>query len=368
MRQPSTEQTNITSRAMPPADSEHLASPVTGSLALSPVDGLSDTAPISLTDRFGRVHRDLRVSLTDRCPLRCCAFGVTWLPAGNLLGADEIARIVNLACTMGIERVRLTGGEPLVRRDVVDIVQQIASLPSAPQVALTTSGIGLEKLAVPLAEAGLSRINVSLDTIDPGHYLAITRRHRLADVLAGLEAAVAAGLTPIKLNAVIQRGVNDTDLPQLLDFAIGQGFELRVIEQMPLDGGHTWDRRTMVTADEIQQWLGQNHQLTEVPGRDHSPAARWWVDGGPATVGLIAAVSRPFCADCDRLRLTADGYLRNCLFSLEEQDLRTPLRSGAADEELAGLFAACVGAKWAGHTISQQGFRQPPRPMSAIGG
>ena len=324
-----------------------------------------------LVDGFGRVHTDLRVSLTDRCSLRCTYCmpeHMTWLGAETLLTAAEIERLVGVATTLGITRVRLTGGEPLMRKDLVDIVRGVSSLPDPPDLAMTTNGIGLDRLARPLAEAGLRRINVSLDTTDPATFHRITRRDRLADVLAGLDAAAEAGLDPVKINAVLQRGVNDREATHLLEFAVSRGFELRFIEQMPLDGERAWKREAMVSAEEIIAEVGRTHRLTEVAGRGHAPAARWLVDSGPAIVGIIAAVTEPFCAACDRLRLTADGYLRNCLFSLEEQDLRTPLRAGATDDDLAEVFIECVSQKRAGHEIGRSEFRQPIRPMSAIGG
>ena len=326
---------------------------------------------MQLIDSFARVHTDLRVSLTDRCSLRCTYCmpeQMTWVKPETLLTASEIERLVGVATTLGITRVRLTGGEPLMRTDLLDIVSGISRLPEAPDLAMTTNGIGLDEMARPLAEAGLRRINVSLDTTDPDTFRRITRRDRLDDVLAGLDAAAVAGLDPIKINAVLQRGVNDAEAADLLAFAIDRGFELRFIEQMPLDGARAWTREAMVSASEIIAELGRTHRLTPVGGRGHAPAARWLVDSGPAVVGVIAAVTEPFCSACDRVRLTADGYLRNCLFSLEEQDLRTPLRSGATDDDLARIFIGCVSRKKAGHEIGHPDFRQPARPMSAIGG
>ena len=341
-------------------------------------------AEAGLVDRFGRVHRDLRVSVTDRCDLRCSycmpAGGVPLAPAATLLSADEIVRVVGVATRLGITQVRLTGGEPLVRADLVQIVAGIASLPERPEVSMTTNAIGLAGLAPRLAEAGLSRVNVSLDSLDAQRYARLTRRDRLAEALDGLAAAEACGLRPVKLNAVLVPGVNQDDAVPLLDFALAHGYELRFIEQMPLDGGHVWQRATMISAEEILARLRAAHRLRpleETPvdhapvvasGRGASPAARWLVDDGPGTVGVIAAVTRPFCADCERLRLTADGQLRNCLFARTESDLRTSLRGGASDAELVAVFRACVAAKRAGHGIGEPGFVQPDRPMSAIGG
>ncbi|MCL2454069.1 MAG: GTP 3',8-cyclase MoaA [Micrococcales bacterium] len=325
-----------------------------------------------LVDGFGRRHRDLRVSVTDRCPLRCVycvpASGAPLMPSAHLLSADEIVRVVRVAVRMGVTRVRLTGGEPLLRPDVVEIVAGIAALPDAPRLSMTTSGVGLDRLAGRLAEAGLERVNVSLDTVDPARYRQVTRRGCLDQVLDGLSAARAAGLRPIKLNAVLVRGLNDADAVPLLDFALGHGYELRFIEQMPLDGGRVWRRESMVTADEILDRLGQTWTLTPVPERGPAPAARWLVDGGPGTVGIVAAVTAPFCGACERLRLTADGQVRSCLFSTVEHDLRGMLRRGATDAALVRALLGCVRAKPSGHEIDAPGFVQPARQMSAIGG
>ena len=325
-----------------------------------------------LVDGFGRVHTDLRISVTDRCNLRCdyCmpAEGLPWLPKPELLTAAEITRIASIAVGLGVRSIRLTGGEPLIRPELVGIVAELASLRPRPQIALTTNGLGLDRLAAPLAEAGLNRINVSLDTVDPDTFQQITRRDRLHDVLAGLRAATAAGLAPVKLNAVLLRGRNDAQAGELLDFALAGGYQLRFIEAMPLDAQHAWDRTSMVTAEEILQVLSARHRLTPLPGRGSAPAEVFLVDGGPETVGVIASVTRPFCGACDRLRLTADGQLRNCLFARTESDLRKPLRAGATDAELAERMVAAISAKKAGHGINDPGFLQPDRPMSAIGG
>ena len=324
-----------------------------------------------LVDRYGREHRDLRVSVTDRCPLRCSycmpTEGITFMRTDDLLSVEEIQRLVGIATTLGIDKVRITGGEPLVRENLVEIVRAIATLPDPPDLAMTTSGVGLAKWAYPLAMAGLPRVNVSLDTIDPATFVMITRKDRFSEVLAGLDAAVQAGLVPIKINAVLQRGVNDHEASRLLDFAIERGCELRFIEQMPLSG-QQWDRESIITGKEILNQIGATHRLTRVADRGHSPAELWMVDSGPARLGIIAAVTEPFCSQCDRLRLTADGYLRSCLFSTSEADLRSLMRRGASDDDLAEVFVECVSNKEHGHRISEQGFVQPTRPMSAIGG
>jgi GTP 3',8-cyclase len=285
-----------------------------------------------------------------------------------MLTDDELVRLVTVMVGLGVTQVRLTGGEPLLRRSLVHLVGRIADLEPRPRIAMTTNGIGLDRLAAPLAAAGLDRVNVSLDTIDPEHFGRLTRRDRFNDVVSGLKAAADAGLTPVKVNAVAMRGVNDTDVPDLLQWCLDRGYELRFIEQMPLDAQHAWDRSLMVSQAEILQRLGERFTLTPVPERGSAPAELFHVDGGPATVGVIASVSAPFCGSCDRVRLTADGQLRNCLFARREVDLRGPIRAGATDTELADLVIAEMWAKKSGHGIDKAGFEQPDRPMSAIGG
>ena len=325
-----------------------------------------------LADRFGRVATDLRVSLTDRCNLRCTycmpAEGLDWLPTEQTLSDDETVRLITIGVErLGIREVRFTGGEPLLRRGLVDIVARTHAL--GVETSLTTNALGLSRTAQALADAGLDRINVSLDTVRPETFATITRRDRLADVVAGLEAAKAAGLGPIKLNAVLLRGTNDDQAAELLRWSLEHGYELRFIEQMPLDAQHGWSRAAMVTADEIYEQLTAEFTLTpHGEPRGSAPAELFDVDGGPATVGIIASVTRPFCGDCDRVRLTADGQVRNCLFAREESDLRTALRSGATDEEIAERWVIAMLGKRAGHGIDDVTFLQPDRPMSAIGG
>jgi GTP 3',8-cyclase len=327
-----------------------------------------------LVDRYGRVATDLRVSLTDKCNLRCTycmpAEGLDWLPHESLLTNDEVVRLVDIAVTrLGVEEVRFTGGEPLIRRGVLDIVSRCAALTPRPQLSVTTNGLGLARTATALAAAGLDRVNVSLDTVRRDTFQAMTLRDRLDDVVAGLEAADAAGLRPVKVNAVLMRGVNDDQAPELLRWCLARGYELRFIEQMPLDAQHGWRRDDMVTAAEILERLGAEFTLTEASEpRGSAPAELWTVDGGPGTVGVIASVTRPFCGDCDRVRLTADGQVRNCLFAREESDLRGALRAGASDDEVAERWRAAVLPKLAGHGIDDVTFLQPSRPMSAIGG
>jgi len=328
----------------------------------------------ALTDTWGRVATDLRVSLTDRCNLRCnyCmpAEGLDWLPDDSVLTDDEVVRLVDIAVSrLGVDEVRFTGGEPLVRRGLVDIVARTAKLDPRPEISMTSNALGLARNAQALADAGLDRVNVSLDTIRPDTFHEITRRDRLHDVLAGLYAARDAGLGPVKVNAVLLRGVNDDQAPELLRWCVGEGFELRFIEQMPLDAQHAWSRTEMITADEIFARLDTEFTLTPAAEpRGSAPAELFAVDGGPSTVGVIASVTRPFCGDCDRVRLTADGQVRNCLFAREESDLRTPLRDGSSDEEIAQRWVRAVANKLPGHGINDPAFLQPARPMSAIGG
>lgn len=327
-----------------------------------------------LSDRFGRVATDLRVSLTDRCNLRCSycmpAEGLDWLPDDSVLTDDEVVRLVRIGVELlGIREVRFTGGEPLVRRGLVDIVRRTHEIDPTVETSLTTNALGLARVAPALAEAGLDRVNVSLDSIRRETFHAITRRDRLHDVLDGLAAARDAGLGPVKVNAVLMRGQNDDQAPELLRWAIAEGYQLRFIEQMPLDAQHVWNREKMVTADEIFAWLQAEFDLQPASEpRGSAPAELFRVDGGPATVGVIASVTRPFCGDCDRVRLTADGQVRNCLFAREESDLRTALRAGASDDVIAERWVVAMRGKRAGHGIDDPTFLQPDRPMSAIGG
>ncbi|WP_369182895.1 GTP 3',8-cyclase MoaA [Streptomyces sp. Y1] len=328
-----------------------------------------------LLDTFGRQAVDLRVSLTDRCNLRCTYCmpeeGLQWLAKPELLTDEEIVRLVSLAVReLGVREVRFTGGEPLLRPGLVGIVEACARLEPRPELSLTTNGIGLARTAAALRAAGLDRVNVSLDTLDPDVFHTLTRRRRHQDVLDGLAAAEAAELAPVKLNAVLMRGVNDHEAADLLAWCLEHGYELRFIEQMPLDAQHGWDRSSMVTAGEILDLLRARFALTPEPSasRGAAPAERWLVDGGPGGVGVIASVTRPFCRACDRTRLTADGQVRNCLFATGETDLRTALRSGADDAELAALWRAAMWGKKAGAGIDDPEFHQPDRPMSAIGG
>ena len=326
----------------------------------------------TLVDTYGRIHRNLRVSLTDRCNLRCtyCMPNdfAAWLPSEHQLTTDELVRVIEIAVSEGINEVRLTGGEPLLRPDIVEIVSRINAITNAPTLTMTTNALTLEKVAKPLVDAGLTRINISLDTLDRDRFKLMTHRDRIDDVFAGIKAAQDAGINPIKINAVLLKGVNADEAPALLEWALANNLALRFIEQMPLDAGGIWERSSLVTADDIYADLSTRYELTPCDGRGSSPAEEFFVNGGPAKVGIIGSVTRPFCGACDRLRLTSDGQLRSCLFSLEEMDLRTAMRNGASDEDIAARFRKTVAGKLPGHGINDPKFIQPQRPMSAIGG
>jgi cyclic pyranopterin phosphate synthase len=332
-----------------------------------------------LADRFGRVARDLRVSLTDRCNLRCTYCmpeeGLAWMPREQQLTDAEVGRLIRIAVEqLGVTQVRFTGGEPVIRRGLTGIIAGAAALQPRPKLSITTNGIGLDRLAAPLRDAGLNRVNVSLDTLSPERFQQLTHRDRHADVLKGLAGAARAGLTPVKINTVLMRGVNDDEAPQLLRFALDHGYELRFIEQMPLDAQHQWDRQQMVTAEAILASLEPFGLVPDSVSRGTAPAETWLVPGyldaagNPARVGVIGSVTRPFCGDCDRTRLTADGQVRNCLFATDESDLRGLLRAGKSDAEIAKAWQTAMWGKRAGHGIDDPSFLQPARPMSAIGG
>ncbi|MCZ8377936.1 GTP 3',8-cyclase MoaA [Mycobacterium sp. CPCC 205372] len=338
-----------------------------------PLAGMPTAGP--LVDTFGRIATDLRVSLTDRCNLRCTycmpAEGLDWLPGDELLSSEELARLLRIAVTkLGVTSVRFTGGEPLVVRHLHEVVAATAALRPRPEIAVTTNGLGLGRRAEQLKRAGLDRVNVSLDTVDRARFAAITRRDRLDDVLTGLAAAKAAGLTPVKVNAVLDPVAGRDDAVALLRFCLENGYQLRIIEQMPLDAEHRWRRGEALEADDVLTALRREFALTPDPTpRGSAPAQLWRVDGRhDATVGIIASVSKAFCAACDRTRLTADGQVRNCLFATTETDLRRLLRSGADDDALEQAWRTAMWAKAAGHGINDPDFVQPDRPMSAIGG
>ncbi|MEA4945610.1 MAG: GTP 3',8-cyclase MoaA [Propionicimonas sp.] len=342
---------------------------------------LATQPTLGLRDAHGRVARDLRVSLTDRCNLRCSycmpAEGLAWLPGRTILTDTEVVRLVRVAVELlGVDTVRFTGGEPLLRPGLAGIIAAVRELTTdrggPPGVALTTNGIGLDAHVAALKAAGLERVNVSLDSLNRQRYAALARRDRLPEVLAGLAAAEAAGLRPVKVNTVVMRGVNEVDVLPLAEYCLERGYQLRFIEQMPLGPRHGWDRDAMVPAAEVLARLQQHYRLIPLPGRGAAPSEDWQVldaDGRVrGRIGVIASVTRPFCGACDRTRLTADGQLRTCLFARTETDLRTPLRSGATDLELAELWQGAHLTKARGHGIDDPGFAPPVRTMSSIGG
>jgi len=327
-----------------------------------------------LVDSFGRLHDNLRISVTDRCNIRCfyCMpeTGVKFEKREEILNFDEIGRFARIAVSLGIRKIRVTGGEPLVRRDLPLLIRRLLAIPGIDDLALTTNGVLLPELARPLYEAGLRRLNVHLDTLDRERFRQISRRDELGRVLAGLELARQLGYGPIKLNAVAVKGLVEPDIVPLARYARERGFQVRYIEFMPLDAQGLWDRARVLTADEIAATLSREiAPLVEVPDADpRAPASEFVFADGIGGVGFIASVSRPFCLNCNRLRLTADGKLRYCLFAIEEDDIKGPMRAGATDEEIAALVRANLARKWAGHEIGATGFVPPPRPMYAIGG
>lgn len=349
-------------------------------------------APPGLLDRYGRRATDMRLSLTDKCNLRCTycmpAEGLEWLSKQAVMSAEEIVRIVRIGVdSLGVRELRLTGGEPLVRADLVDIIAALRSNHPDLPISMTTNGVGLDKKAAALQAAGLTRINVSLDSLHEETFAQLTRRPFLDRVLAGVDAAWAAGLGPVKLNAVLMRGINDAESPSLLAWALDRGYELRFIEQMPLDADHGWTRKNMITAAEIRELLSRDFVLSPDPrARDGAPAERFEVrrrveaedvaeaeEPALGTVGIIASVTEPFCADCRRTRITAEGKIMSCLFSREEFDLLGLLREGASDEALAERWQDAMWVKPKAHGMDHTGlgasdFVQPDRSMSAIGG
>lgn len=357
---------------------------LTSSLGVPTVPRQADKPPAAppatgpLIDTYQRVATDLRVSLTDRCNLRCTycmpAEGVPWLPAKQLLQPDETIRLIRIGVTrLGITNVRFTGGEPLVAKHLDEVIAATAALRPRPEIAMTTNGVGLADRAESLARAGLDRINVSLDSIDREHFAAITRRDRLADVLAGLAAAQQAGLDPVKVNAVLDPKTGLEDAVSLVRYCLGHELQLRMIEQMPLDAGHRWTRSVVLTAATVLAELRRHFTVELDPApRGSAPAELWRVTdeatGLTGLVGLISSVSQPFCGSCDRTRLTPDGQIRSCLFAREESDLRSLLRDGADDDAIEAAWRAAMWRKPAGHGINDPNFIQPKRPMSAIGG
>jgi cyclic pyranopterin phosphate synthase len=327
-----------------------------------------------LVDRFGRIHDNLRISVTDRCNIRCfyCMpeTNVQFVKRSEILDFEEIERFVRIAVGLGIRKLRVTGGEPLVRRDLPVLIQRLAAIPGIEDLAMTTNGVLLPDLAGPLYEAGLRRLNVHIDTLDRARFEQITRRDDLGKVIAGLEQAKRVGFSKIKLNAVAVKNLVEPDIVPLARYARENGFEVRYIEFMPLDAQNLWDRGKVLLADQIIETLSREiSPLIPVPDPDpRAPALEYAYADGGGTVGLIASVSRPFCGNCNRIRLTADGKLRYCLFAIEEDDVKSLMRGGAGDEEIAALVRENVAGKWEGHEINSAKFVAPPRPMYSIGG
>ena len=323
-----------------------------------------------LVDTFGRVHRDLRISVTDRCNFRCTYCmppdGLDWLPRSELLTFEEIERVARvLVERFGVHSIRLTGGEPTVRARLANLVAMLT--PLGTDLALTTNGVTLGLLAGDLAAAGLRRINISLDSLQADRFRKVTLRDDLPRVLDGVDAALAAGLDPVKINVVVMRGVNDDELLDFVAFGRDKGVEVRFIEFMPLDAEEGWRQDAVVSLTEITQRIGEVYPF-EAHRQGSEPASRFRYLDGRGFFGVVASVTRSFCGSCDRIRLTADGQFRNCLFGLEEYDLRAPLRSGASDDDLAEIVRGAVGDKWAGHSIGKVHFVRPSRSMSQIGG
>jgi cyclic pyranopterin phosphate synthase len=325
---------------------------------------------VQLVDSFARVHRDLRISVTDRCNFRCTYCmpeeGMTWVPRDEVLTFEEIERLSRLFVErFGFESIRLTGGEPTVRAHLPALVAKLAELDV--DLSMTTNGSTLRRDAHTLRDAGLQRVNISLDSLQRDRFLELTRRDELATVLDGIDAALEAGFAPVKLNVVCMEGVNDDEVVDFATFGRERGVEVRFIEWMPLDAGHTWEAVKVVPGERIIAAIDAVHPLLPLP-RGDQPAEVWDYADGRGRVGAIPSVTAPFCDRCDRVRLTAEGKLRSCLFAIEETDLRSILRGGGSDDDLAAAITACVGAKWAGHQIGQATFVQPPRSMSQIGG
>jgi GTP 3',8-cyclase len=329
---------------------------------------------VPLTDRFGRVHDNLRISVTDRCNIRCFYCmpeqGVQFMDRAGILSFEEIERFVRVAVPLGITKLRITGGEPLVRRDLPSLIERLAAIPGIRDIALTTNAVLLEKQAADLYKAGLRRLNIHLDTLDRERFKFITRRDDLPRVMAGIDEAVRVGFEKIKFNVVAVKGLIEPDIIDMARYCREHNFEPRYIEFMPLDAQSLWDRRKVLTADEMIAMISREiGPLEAVPDADpRAPATEYrYLDGG-GRLGFIASVSKPFCLNCNRLRLTSDGKLRYCLFAIDETDVKDLLRSNAAEEEIAAVIRQNVSEKWLGHEINSGKFIPPPRPMYAIGG
>lgn len=330
-----------------------------------------DQAP--LVDTFGRLHNNLRISVTDRCNIRCFYCmpeeGIAFQPREDILSFEEIARFTRIAAKLGVTKLRITGGEPLVRKNLPQLVGMLADIDGIEDIAITTNGVLLRSLARPLKDAGLRRLNIHLDTLDRERYIKITRRDEIHRVLDGIDAAIEADL-PVKLNAVAVKGLVEEDLVPLALFGRERGIEVRYIEFMPLDSQGIWDRSGVLTADEILATLeAEIGPLDAMPSHDlRAPATEYAFRDGKGRVGFIASISKPFCKNCNRIRLTADGHLRYCLFAIEETDVKTLLRRAAPDEDIEAAIRRTVAEKWEGHGINSSQFVAPPRPMYAIGG
>jgi cyclic pyranopterin phosphate synthase len=329
---------------------------------------------VLLTDSFGRRIESLRISVTDRCNFRCVYCipdeDIEWMPRAQLASLEELARIARIAVELGVRKLRITGGEPLLRKNLPSLVAELANMQGVEDLALTTNGTELPRLARDLADAGLERVNVSLDSLDRAAFAKLAQRDMLPAVLAGIDAAVQAGLTPLSINCVAIRGANDGEVVDFARFARERGFEVRFIEFMPLEHGHRWGEHALVPGRELRERVEKVFPLVPASDQDpHAPSRDWvFADGAPGVLGFIDSVTAPFCADCNRIRLTADGKLRTCLFSLREHDLLGPLRAGASDDELAALLRAAVATKELKHHITDGLFEKPRRTMSQIGG
>jgi cyclic pyranopterin phosphate synthase len=325
-----------------------------------------------LVDTFGRVGRDLRISVTDRCNFRCAycmpAEGLTWLPKEEILTFEELTRALRIFLSLGVRSIKVTGGEPTVRADLPSLVRMFREAGPDLDISLTTNGVLLETLAAPLAEAGIDRATVSCDSLLQHRFAEMTRRDALAKVMRGLRAAEDAGLTPIKINCVVIGGTNDDEVVGFASWARETGYEVRFIEYMPLDAQHAWERAKVVPARTVLDRIGAEYPLV-ADGDGAEPATTYsFADGAPGRIGVIPSVTEPFCESCNRIRLTAEGQFRSCLFALDETDLRGPMRSGASDEEIELLLRDAMWRKWAGHRIDHDDFVQPARSMSMIGG
>jgi cyclic pyranopterin phosphate synthase len=327
-----------------------------------------------LIDTFDRVHDNLRISVTDRCNIRCFYCmpedDVKYMPREEILSFEEIERFARVAVSLGVTKLRITGGEPLVRKDLPVLIRKLVDIPGVQDIALTTNGVLLARHAEALYDAGLRRLNIHLDTLDRERFLRITRRDDLDKVLEGIEVARRVGFGPLKINAVAVKNLLEPDLVPLARFGREHGIEIRFIEFMPLDSQGIWARNSVLTADEMIETLSREiAPLVEIPDGDpRAPATEYRFADGIGRVGFIASVSRPFCLNCNRIRLTSDGKLRYCLFAIEETDVKTLLRNGAPDEEIAATIRSTVHKKWIGHEINSSQFVAPPRPMYAIGG